>query len=93
MPVVWAGIVPDQLVPDNVIVTLVKLRQDGAVQTVHKLAPGKTRDWYEAVLAGRGGTDVGPNNCMPAEWPDDGYVPASSAPRLKWRRGRYVDGA
>ena len=45
--------------------------------------------WFDAVLAGRGKTDVGPNNCMPMEWPGNTYVPPFMAPRLRWTQQQW----
>jgi hypothetical protein len=65
-------------------VALVKLGQNNFLR---KAAPERTRpmkEWTDAVLAGRGATAVGPNNCMPIEWPRADYLPPDLAPRLRW---------
>ena len=46
--------------------------------------------WYDAIRAGAGKTDVGPNNCMPIDWPEALSAPAILAPGLKWVRGRWA---
>jgi hypothetical protein len=66
-------------------VTLMKLGQGNELRAAAHSSSKVLREWYDAVLAGRGKTDVGPNNCMPMEWPGDyTYVPPSMAPRLRW---------
>ncbi len=73
-------------------VTLLKLGQEGAVKNSNRPNSQILRSWYEAVLAGRGKTDVGPNNCMPMEWPEATNIPAFLAPSLKWVNERWVLG-
>ena len=75
--------------PDNyraaLSVALTKLGQENELRAGAQASSKILRGWYDAVLAGRGKTDVGPNNCMPMEWPGDyTYVPPSMAPRLRW---------
>jgi hypothetical protein len=63
-------------------VTLLKLGQDSFLRDNH---PDKSeRDkWYGEVLAGKGLTPTGPNNCMPQDWPFTIYATPEVAPSLK----------
>jgi hypothetical protein len=75
--------------PDNyraaLFVALTKLGQEDELRAAAQSSSRVMKAWYDAVLAGRGKTDVGPNNCMPMEWPGDyTYVPPSMAPSLRW---------
>jgi hypothetical protein len=85
----WADSDSGETKPDNykaaLFVALTKLGQGNELRGVAQSSSRVLRGWYDAVLAGRGKTDVGPNNCMPMEWPSsNGYVPPSMAPRLRW---------
>jgi hypothetical protein len=71
-------------------VALLKLGQESTIKDTGRPNSRILRGWYEAVLAGRGKTDVGPNNCMPMEWPENTYVPAFLAPRLRWANERWI---
>ncbi len=51
--------------------------------------PPLLRAWYDSVLAGQGRTAVGPNNCMPTEWPANEDVPPVMASGLGWVRKRW----
>lgn len=51
--------------------------------------PPLLRAWYDSVLAGQGRTAVGPNNCMPTEWPVNEDVPPVMASGLGWVRQRW----
>jgi hypothetical protein len=68
-------------------VTLLKLHQESFLRENH---PDKdARDqWYAEVLAGKGLTRIGPNNCMPEEWPLTIYATPEIASSLKWSRIR-----
>jgi hypothetical protein len=75
--------------PDNyraaLFVALTKLGQENELRASTQANSKVLRGWYDAVLAGHGKTDVGPNNCMPMEWPSsNSYMPPSMAPRLRW---------
>ena len=66
-------------------VALTKLGQEDELRAAAQSSSRVMKGWYDAVRAGRGKTDVGPNNCMPMEWPGDyTYVPPSMAPSLRW---------
>jgi hypothetical protein len=96
----WEKADPGEVKDDNyksaLYVTLLKLGQESTVKTSGRPTSQILRSWYKAILAGRGKTDVGPNNCMPLEWPDGtnfpGFVPASVAPKLRWVNERWVTG-
>jgi hypothetical protein len=90
----WAKFDSGELKDNNyrtaLFVALLKLGQEGTIRDSGRPNSPILRGWYEAVLAGRGRTDAGPNNCMPMEWPEDTYVPAFLAPRLRWTNERWV---
>jgi hypothetical protein len=66
-------------------VALLKLGQESYLRASVRSNIKILQDWYDAVLADHGKTDVGPNNCMPLEWPMGNiYVPPYMAPRLQW---------
>ena len=85
----WAESDSGETKPDNykaaLFVALRKLGQENELRVAAQSSSRVLRGWYDAVLAGRGKADVGPNNCMPMEWPSsNSYVPPSMAPRLRW---------
>ena len=69
------------------IVTLLKLGQEPFVREYKSFfavnAPANFESWLEAVLAGKGATKVGPNNCMSMDW--NGR--RASKPSLAWANG------
>lgn len=69
------------------IVTLLKLGQESFLQEYKSLlaanAPANFESWLEAVLSGKGATEVGPNNCMSMDW--NGRRAAK--PSLAWANG------
>jgi len=69
-------------------VTLLKLGQESFLRDNH---PDKAeRDqWYTEILAGKGLTKTGPNNCMPEDWPFTIYATPQVAPSLKWSRNGW----
>jgi hypothetical protein len=69
-------------------VTLAKLGQESALKNSMGSNSRSLQVWYDAVLSGRGRTDVGPNNCMPIAW-GGGYVPPFMAPRLRWTQQQW----
>jgi hypothetical protein len=89
----WAKFDSGELKDNNyrtaLFVALLKLGQEGTIRDSGRPNSPILRGWYEAVLAGRGKTAVGPNNCMPMEWAENTYVPASLAPRLRWANERW----
>jgi hypothetical protein len=89
----WTGSDSGKAKDDNysaaLFVALAKLGQDDALRSSGRSGSRALQDWYDAVLAGRGRTNVGPNNCMPMEWPGDGYVPPFMAPRLRWTQQQW----
>jgi hypothetical protein len=50
----------------SLFVTLLKLRQDSFLRDNHPTDGGRDQ-WYADILAGKGLTKIGPNNCMPEE--------------------------
>jgi hypothetical protein len=92
----WAKFDSGELKDNNyqtaLFVALLKLGQETTVKNSGWPNSRVLRGWYEAVLAGRAKTDVGPNNCMPMEWPENTYVPAFLAPRLRWANEQWVPG-
>jgi hypothetical protein len=87
-----SGVLRDDNYQTALFVALLKLGRESTVKNSSRPNSQTMKAWYEAVLAGRGKTDVGPNNCMPMEWPDDTYVPRTLAPSLKWSNERWVPG-
>ncbi len=94
----WSESNNDAAKDDNyraaLFVALVKLGQESLLRSSAGSSSKVLQAWYDAVLAGRGKTDVGPNNCMPLEWPRSNiYVPPFMAPRLQWtqQQWRVVD--
>jgi hypothetical protein len=85
-----SGELTDKNYRSALFVALLKLGQESMLKDTGRPNSRILRGWYEAVLAGRGKTDVGPNNCMPMEWPENTYVPAVLAPRLRWANERWV---
>ena len=69
-------------------VTLAKLGQESALKNSMGSNSRALQVWYDAVLSGRGRTDVGPNNCMPIEW-GGSYVPPFMTPRLRWTQQQW----
>jgi hypothetical protein len=67
----------------SLFVTLLKLGQDSFVRDNHPTGGGRD-EWYADVLAGKGLTKIGPNNCMPEEWPLTIYATREVASSLKW---------
>ena len=90
----WAKFDSGELKDNNyqtaLFVALLKLGQESTIKNSGRPNSRILQGWYEAVLAGRGKTDVGPNNCMPMEWPENTYVPAFLAPSSKWVNERWV---
>jgi hypothetical protein len=90
----WTKFDSGDLRDDNyqtaLFVALLKLGQENLVKNSGRPNSPTLKAWYEAVLAGRGKTDAGPNNCMPMEWPEDTFVPRTLAPSLKWLNERWV---
>jgi hypothetical protein len=90
----WAkfdsGELKNNIYQTALFVALLKLGQESAIKNYGWPNSRILRGWYEAVLAGRAKTDVGPNNCMPTEWPENTYVPSFLAPRLRWVNERWV---
>jgi hypothetical protein len=71
-------------------VALLKLGRADALKGASRPNSKALQSWYDANLAGRGKTDVGPNNCMPMEWPGNDYVPPPLAPSLRWAQNEWI---
>ncbi len=71
-------------------VTLIKLGQRGALRDAAPTSSPILHAWYDAVLSETGKTNMGPNNCMPMDWPFTEYLPRALAPSLHWWRQRWV---
>ena len=69
--------------------TLLKLGQEAYLRATYQTDSIPLKAWYGAVLSGKGKTDIGPNNCMPFEWPRAEYLPEFVAPGLTWRDGAW----
>jgi hypothetical protein len=69
-------------------VTLLKLGQESFLREHHPDKDGRDQ-WYGDVLAGKGLTKTGPNNCMPEDWPFTTYAAPEVAARLKWSRNGW----
>jgi hypothetical protein len=69
-------------------VTLLRLGQDPFLRENHP-NDGARDQWYADVLAGKGLTKIGPNNCMPEEWPLTIYATREVASSLKWSRNGW----
>ncbi len=85
-----AGAKRDSDYKTALFVTLLKLGQRDVLRAAGPAESALRESWYDAVLAGRGETDVGPNNCMPMEWPRGDYIPPGLAPRLRWTHQQWV---
>ena len=59
----------DENLKSALFVALKKVEPDDFVKNAEKPGSPQLKSWYEAVLAGRGDTEIGPNNCMSMEWP------------------------
>lgn len=72
-----------------IFLTMLKLGQEKIVEEFNPSEPAWLQTWRSQVLSGKGQTDVGPNNCMPADWPLDVEVPPVMAAGLVWSRGSW----
>jgi hypothetical protein len=64
------------------LVTLVKLGEQSFVEANRQVMHAKHRAWTDSVLAGKGMTETGPNNCMGQRWAGDYLIP-SMQPSLR----------
>ncbi len=72
----------------SLFVTLLKLGQESFLRENHP-DKGERDQWYADILAGKGLTKTGPNNCMPEDWGPTIYATPEVAPRLKWSRNGW----
>jgi hypothetical protein len=90
----WMENDPSSTQDDNyksaLFISLLKLSQDDVKRTAAPTDSPVLKAWYDAVLAGRGKTEVGPNNCMPMEWPRAEYIPSGIAPGLRWSHEKWL---
>lgn len=70
-------------------VALLKLGQDDFLRTAARSDASPLQSWYDALLAGKGKSAVGPNNCLSWEWPWPEYLPPPLTPRLRWAKGSW----
>ena len=71
-------------------VALLKLGQDAFLKANLTTDSISLKEWFEAVLASSGKTDVGPNNCMPLEWPRAEYIAWDLSPKLHRIGSKWV---
>jgi hypothetical protein len=76
---------------DEVLVALVKLREQDFVRDNINALPARLHGWANAILAGEAETETGPNNCMGESWGFTGYLPREMRPALRsygriWKR-------
>ena len=64
------------------LVTLVKLGEQTFVEANRQVMHAKFQTWTDSVLAGKGTTETGPNNCIGQRWSHD-YIPPSMQPSLR----------
>jgi hypothetical protein len=79
----------DEHYKSALFVTLLKLGEDAFVRNNIPVLSGDYPSWAEAVLSGRGNTEIGPNNCMTKEWGGASYLGAAMAPSLRWNKGQW----
>ena len=84
-----AGELTDSRYQSALFVLLLKFGQKSQ-KSLLKSHSSILKDWYEAVREGRGKTEAGPNNCMPIDWLDDGYIPDVLAPSLRLSNDRWI---
>jgi hypothetical protein len=84
-----AGTAEDSNYKAALFVSLLNLGQEANLNASARPGSRALQSWYDAVLSGQGKTKVGPNNCMPTEWPFNAYVPFPMAPRLRWMRQQW----
>ena len=89
----FSGNAPDRASNDNLkaslFVTLLKLGQETYLRATNQTETAALKAWYGAVLSGKGKTEIGPNNCMPFEWPRAEFLPEFVAPGLTWWDGTW----
>ena len=89
----WSEFDPEETKDDNykaaLFVTLLKLGQESTLRNAARSDGQVFQAWHDAILGGRGKTEVGPNNCMPMEWPGNDYVPVFLAPKLRWFENKW----
>src|SRR5215470_6324519 len=67
------------------VVALMKLGEESFLrENTQSNMRARARDWINAVLANKGTTEAGPNNCMAEEWTMTDYLGSAMAPSLQW---------
>jgi hypothetical protein len=67
------------------LVALMKLGEESFLrENTQGSMRARERDWINAVLANKGTTEAGPNNCMMADWPLTHDLGSAMAPSLEW---------
>lgn len=67
---------------EALFLTLLKFGEADFLRANDLAAPARDKTWREAVLAGKGRTATGPNNCMTEAWAGDGKPPRIMAASL-----------
>jgi hypothetical protein len=68
------------------VVALKKLGQDDFLKAHGDAIGWRDRDWFKAVMDGKGETPTGPNNCMAKEWDSTGFLGPAMRPSLSRMR-------
>jgi hypothetical protein len=71
-------------------VALMKLGQEYFLRENFQSFPQRLRDWANAVLEGKGATEIGPNNCMALRWNNTNYHGPMMEPGLVLQRNAWV---
>jgi hypothetical protein len=85
-----AGELKDLNYQSALLVALLKLGHGATTESSGWSSSHVLKRWHDAVVLDRSKTEVGPNNCMPMDWPENAYIPDSLAPRLKWLNEHWV---
>jgi hypothetical protein len=68
------------------VVALKKIGQDDFLKAHGDVIGLRDRDWFKAVMEGKGETSAGPNNCMAKEWGSTGFLSPAMRPSLSRMR-------
>lgn len=68
------------------VVALKKIGQDDFLKAHGDAIGWRDRDWFLAVMEGKGETSAGPNNCMAKEWDSTGFLGPAMRPSLSRMR-------
>jgi hypothetical protein len=78
---------------DEILVALVKLHEEAFLRDNISTLPSRQQGWANAILAGEGETETGPNNCMGERWGFTSYLTPEMGPTLRLRGGVWKRGA